>query len=122
MSNDTLLKQASEALGIDQPIAASRVTGNSVEIWLYGGDGEPLVWTRTARGEHAQPGPALRGMADFRIIPGVGGAIYRALRDAGISTWAQLKTAEDDKLLAIPRLSPRVLRHIRAFLAEGDGS
>lgn len=107
MASDKLLQEAKQELGITEPVVTHRVTGNHIEIWLQGGDGEPVVYKRKR--------PPKRP-ADFRIIPGVGPVANEALHGAGIRTWMSLRRASEKKLRVVTNV--RVMASIVDYLRK----
>ena len=56
-----LRKKAIQELGIDRPITATRLVGDRLELYLYGGDGQPLTFEEPAakpeKKTRKKPGP-----------------------------------------------------------------
>jgi hypothetical protein len=42
--NDNLIAQAVRELGISVPVLRVEAHGSGLKLWLYGGQGEPVVW------------------------------------------------------------------------------
>jgi hypothetical protein len=50
--NDNLIAQAVRELGIRVPVLRVEAHGNGgLKLWLYGGQGEPVVWEPQAKAE-----------------------------------------------------------------------
>jgi hypothetical protein len=45
---DELRKKAIQELGIDRPVSRTRLVGSRLELYLYGGDGQPLTFEEPA--------------------------------------------------------------------------
>jgi hypothetical protein len=58
---DELRKKAIQELGIDRPVSRTRLVGSRLELYLYGGDGQPLTFEEPAakpeKKTRKKPGP-----------------------------------------------------------------
>ena len=106
--SDQLITQAKKALNITVPTYRHEIKGNTVKLWLYGGDGKPVVWKPTT------PGIA----DDFRHIKGVGAKSSRCIIDAGIRTLDQLRQIDEQTLLDTPGLTPTTVTAILKWQKE----
>jgi hypothetical protein len=53
--NQELVREAIKALKIKVPVMRSKVTGNTVKLWLYGRGEKPVTWTKKEKATKAAP-------------------------------------------------------------------